>query len=102
MPPEMLARMGVDPAHPGPALEQAAASSPRMHWALGAGAASGCNGSEELRRRYADIACPTLLTTAEDDAFSQGAAALLAEAHLPEDPPPLHRGGGRRRALRDG
>ncbi len=95
MPPEMLTRMGVDPADPGPALEQAAAASPRMHRALAqrglwvhgvrsfaeyAAAAAAMT----LEGRVGRIACPTLLTTAEDDPLSKGAAALLAELGCPK------------------
>ena len=37
-----------------------------------------------LEGRVERIACPTLLTTAENDPLSQGAAALLAELTCPK------------------
>ena len=113
MPPEMLIRMGVDPADPGPALEQAAASSPRMHWAL-AQRGLWVHGVKSFGAYAAAAMAMTLEGRVERDRLPHpaddgggrpavaGRRGAPRRAHLPEDPPPLHRGGGRRRALRDG
>jgi alpha-beta hydrolase superfamily lysophospholipase len=95
--PAALVRFGVTAADADSeaALEQLTRTSPQMHWALiqrglwvhgvttlAEYIAAGMRMT--LEGRVADIRCPTLLTTAEDDALSHGAPELFDELACPK------------------
>jgi hypothetical protein len=101
MAPETLARFGMPAGteDPGPAigaaLEQLVKSNPTMRWTIVQrglwvhGVPSIAEYVEAamqmtLEGRVDRIACPTLLTTAEDDPISQGAEVLFGELRYPK------------------
>src|SRR6478609_6458704 len=93
--PEMLSRFGLKPgASADAALSEVTKTNPKTHWSLvqrglwvhgvdSLGAYLTAAEAMTLEGRVGTIRCPTLLTTAENDPLSHGAAALLAELSCP-------------------